>query len=148
MAGLPGPVQQLDGSHKSVATGSDAGCRGLLLHGKRLQFVSYASQVVVIFTVVVACLVNLSLGDDKSALWSSLLSLALGCMLPNPKLRRHVKQHQLLPSPTFQLQSPVLSGQHHDALHNSLAENGGTDGRIVGMRLSRDDVHENVVYDT
>ena len=141
MAGLPGQVQQLDGSYKRV-TKASGHIHDSNRAGKRLQLVSYGSQIIIIFTVVVACLVNLSLGDQKSALWSSLLSLALGCMLPNPKLRRdNVKQQQLLPSPAVEFQSEILQGQHDDSLHYTPSENGGTDQRDVGMCPSRNNFH-------
>lgn len=131
MAELSGQVQQLDGSYKRV-TKLNNSIRCTESSGKALQVISYASQVIIIFTVIVACIVNLSLGDDKSALWSSLLSLALGCMLPNPKLRRDVKQ-RLLPGASIELQPQILSEQHNDTIHNTPTEDGGIDGRFLGM---------------
>ena len=148
MVGLPGQIQQLDRSYKCVMLNSNARIRGGRTGGRTLQIVSYICQVVVIFSVIVACLINLTLNDDKAALWSSLLLLALGCMLPNPKLRRDVKQHQFLPSPSIQLQSPILSEQHDDSIHDSSLENGRTDGRRMGMRIGGNDVSEDVVHDT
>ena len=46
-------------------------------------------QICAIFTVIIACVVNLSLHDDKAILWSSMLSGALGYLLPSPKLKRN-----------------------------------------------------------
>lgn len=141
MDGLSQQVQQLDKRYKGLRTDSSVVIRDTSSHGKALHILSYVCQVTVIFTVVVVCLVNLSLGEEKSSLWSSLLSLALGCMLPNPKIRRdNVKQQQFLPSPAFQLESPLLSRQHHDPIHDSLAEDGGTNGGTLGMRAIGDDV--------
>ncbi len=63
----------------------------------------YFCQVVVIFGVVIACIVNLSLGStDKDSLWASLLSASVGYLLPSPKIRKHIKDESLLPHPTEQ----------------------------------------------
>lgn len=140
MAGLSGEVQQLDKSYKRAMKLNDSNSNSDV-KGKRLQLVSYTSQVVIIFTVILACIINLSRGSQQSELWSSLLSLALGCMLPNPKLRQHnVKQKQLLPSPPFQFQSQLLPGQYHDSLHNSPSEDDGAGG-FLGMRTGGDTLH-------
>jgi hypothetical protein len=139
MAGLLGQVQQLDGPYKRDLMFND-GNDARDVRGRRLQLISYTSQVLIIFTVILACIINLSIGSLQSELWSSLLSLALGCMLPNPRLRGDVKQKQLLPSPTVQFQPELLSGQHDDSLHNSSGQDDRTDGRIVGMRSGGDSV--------
>ena len=53
----------------------------------------YFCQVVVIIGVVVACIVNLSIGtNEKDSLWSSLLSASVGYLLPNPKLPKKKKK--------------------------------------------------------
>lgn len=48
--------------------------------------ITYYSQIILIYIVVVACIVNLTLGTSDSARWSSLLSACLGYILPAPKL--------------------------------------------------------------
>lgn len=51
--------------------------------------VIYFSQVLLIFTVVLACLINLSLGrSGLDSLWSSLLSGSVGYLLPSPNIRK------------------------------------------------------------
>jgi len=67
---------------------------------KRLSIVSYVCQVAAIFVVIVGCVVNLSIGDDKSALWASLLSGALGYLLPAPKIKKN--ESSLLPDASEQ----------------------------------------------
>ena len=65
----------------------------------------YFTQITGIFIIIIACLVNLSLGTDKDSLWSSLLSANIGFLLPSPSLpkKKDVKQQQqLLPDATFQ----------------------------------------------
>jgi len=56
----------------------------------------FFTQVILIYIVVIACVVNLSFTDNNTSLWSSLLSGCLGYLLPSPKLRK--KNVQLLPN--------------------------------------------------
>ena len=50
--------------------------------------VIYFCQIFVIYTVIVACLVNLSVGSSLNTLWASILSGSVGYILPAPKIRR------------------------------------------------------------
>ena len=45
-------------------------------------------QVAAILVVIVACVVNLSIGAANTELWASLLSGSLGYLLPTPKIRK------------------------------------------------------------
>lgn len=49
----------------------------------------YFCQVVAIYIIIIACIVNLSLGTDKDSLWASMLSGCIGYLLPSPKIRKH-----------------------------------------------------------
>ena len=49
----------------------------------------FFTQVILIYIVCVACIINLSIGNGNSNLWTSLLSGSLGYLLPAPKLRKH-----------------------------------------------------------
>lgn len=61
--------------------------------------VVYFTQVLLIYFVVLACVVNLSLGLENQALWSSLLSGCLGYLLPSPSFSNKRKQDEsLLPN--------------------------------------------------
>ena len=51
----------------------------------------YFCQVVLIYIVVIACLINLSLGTGLDALWSSLMSGSIGYLLPSPKITKKTK---------------------------------------------------------
>jgi len=45
----------------------------------------YFTQVFLIYIIVITCLINLSIGlEQNSMLWASLLSGALGYLLPSP----------------------------------------------------------------
>jgi hypothetical protein len=111
---------------------------------KRLHVVAYTCQVLAIFTVIVACLINLSIGDDKSALWSALLSGALGYLLPAPKLRNY---ESLLPNTSQQQLDEVLSRQQSHTIYDSSPNDNRTDGRM-GSGTCRNDVHQDVVHYT
>ena len=45
-------------------------------------------QVIIIYTVVITSIVNLSLEAENQRLWISLLSSSVGYLLPNPTLKK------------------------------------------------------------
>jgi len=53
--------------------------------------VIFICQVVILYIVIITCIINLSLGNGDSNLWTALLSSSMGIMLPAPTLsrRRH-----------------------------------------------------------
>ena len=70
--------------------------RWTILGGKfPKQEVIYLSQVVLIYVVVIACIINLSLRVVNESLWASMLSGCIGYILPAPKVRR---KHEPVPS--------------------------------------------------
>ena len=46
----------------------------------------FAAQVIVVYLVVGACIINLSLGNEPHDLWVSLLCSSIGYLLPTPSL--------------------------------------------------------------
>ena len=54
----------------------------------------YFCQIIVVYTVVITSIANLSLNSGQTELWISLLSSGIGYLLPNPTLTNH---GQLLP---------------------------------------------------
>jgi len=48
--------------------------------------VIYFCQIVIIYIVVLASLINLSIQRENQTLWSSLLSACIGYVLPSPQL--------------------------------------------------------------
>jgi len=50
--------------------------------------VSFFAQITVVYITVIACLINISLGNN-SEVWLILLSASLGAVLPAPKLKIH-----------------------------------------------------------
>ena len=49
----------------------------------------FLCQIVILYTVIVISMYNLTVGHDDSNLWTALLSSSLGYLLPNPTLRRN-----------------------------------------------------------
>ena len=49
----------------------------------------FLCQVVVLYTVILISIYNLTTGNGDSNLWTALLSSSLGYLLPNPTLRRN-----------------------------------------------------------
>jgi len=51
----------------------------------------FICQVLILYIIIITCIVNLSIGNGDSNLWTALLSSSLGIMLPAPTLsrRRH-----------------------------------------------------------
>ncbi len=50
--------------------------------------VIYYFQVIVIYAIVITCLLNVSLSNDKDCTWTTLLSACIGYLLPPPKLKK------------------------------------------------------------
>lgn len=50
--------------------------------------VVFFSQVLIVYTVIVVSIYNLTKGGGNSNLWTSLLSSCLGYLLPNPSIKR------------------------------------------------------------
>ena len=61
------------------------------------QEIIFCSQVILIYIVVIACVLNLSFSGNRECLWSTLLSGSLGYLLPAPKPRKK-KHESLLPN--------------------------------------------------
>ncbi len=70
----------------------------------------YFTQVGLIYIVVLAAIVNLSLGTDHQTLWIALLSANTGILLPSPRLKRHGTAHGLLCDATVEHKN---GRQHH-----------------------------------
>ena len=49
----------------------------------------FLCQVVVLYTVILISIYNLTTGNGDSNLWTALLSSSLGYLLPNPTFRRN-----------------------------------------------------------
>ena len=54
--------------------------------------IQYLCQIIVIYVVIITCIVNLSIDNGDSNLWTALLSSSLGYLLPNPTLKKKVSQ--------------------------------------------------------
>jgi len=48
----------------------------------------FICQVVILYIIIITCIVNLSIGNGDSNLWTALLSSSMGIMLPAPTLSK------------------------------------------------------------
>lgn len=67
------------------------------LFGNRVpkREIVFFCQVILIYIVVITCIINLTIGsDNKSQLWTALLSACLGYLLPNPSLNDESVKHR------------------------------------------------------
>ena len=87
----------------------------------------YYCQVVAIYIIFVACVVNLSLGGGQDTVWASMLSASIGYLLPAPKFEKS-KNDAFLPDVTQQQLTAVLPRQHDDGLYDKASVTGGTNG--------------------
>ena len=55
--------------------------------------IQYFGQIIILYTVILVSIGNLSLGHKNSELWTALLASCLGYLLPNPSLKKHVLPH-------------------------------------------------------
>lgn len=46
----------------------------------------YLSQVIIVYIVIIACILNLSINTERLDLWIALLSSSLGYLMPAPQL--------------------------------------------------------------
>src|SRR5215471_9922711 len=91
------------------------------------------AQVLAILIVIVACVINLSIGTETTELWASLLSGSLGYLLPSPKIRK--KYGALLPNSTQQQLDEILPGQQDQSFRHPSSNADIFDG---GMGSSSD----------
>ena len=49
--------------------------------------VVFFSQIIILYVVIIACIVNLSISHPLSELWVGLLSSSIGFLLPNPTIK-------------------------------------------------------------
>ncbi len=64
--------------------------------------IAFFCQIAVLYLVILTCIINLSIDNGDSNLWTALLSSSLGYILPNPSLKREknkTTEHHRQPSP-------------------------------------------------
>lgn len=55
-------------------------------HSLPRKEIVYFSQITLVYIVTIFCIINLTLYDEKTQLWTALLSGCLGYILPSPTL--------------------------------------------------------------
>ena len=49
----------------------------------------FLSQVIILYITIITCLVNLSVNNGNSNLWTALLSSSIGYLLPHPVIKKN-----------------------------------------------------------
>ena len=60
-----------------------------LLFGQKFpkEEIVYFSQIIILYTVIICSIVNLSIDNRQQSLWISLLSSSIGYLLPTPTIQ-------------------------------------------------------------
>ena len=65
------------------------------LHITKTEVV-YFTQVVILYIIIIAALINISLSNDGNQIWIGLLGSCIGYLLPNPNLiKQNVLRHSI-----------------------------------------------------
>lgn len=67
-------------------------------YGINQSQVVYFSQIIILYIIILTCIVNLSLKNGDSNLWTALLSSSIGLILPSPKIKNKKTDHIETPS--------------------------------------------------
>jgi hypothetical protein len=89
--------------------------------------VVFLCHVLILYTVIVVSIYNLTVESENSTLWTALLSNCLGYLLPNPT----IKSKHVLSDITLSHFHGLLSRQHADSFHDKTSPNDEF-RRIVG----------------
>ena len=72
-----------------TAADDDIDANGWHIFGRECpEEIVFLCQVIILYTVIVVSIYNLTVAHDDSTLWTALLSSSLGYLLPNPSLKR------------------------------------------------------------
>lgn len=63
-------------------------------YGMNKSQVVYFSQIIIIYIIIITCILNLSLNNGDSNLWTALLSCCIGYILPSPKIKKTKKTEE------------------------------------------------------
>ncbi len=68
-----------------------------LFWGKRVprSEIVFLYQIVIIYTVIITSIYNLSSGSEDGHLWTALLASSLGYVLPNPTIKTSKRNNDL-----------------------------------------------------
>ena len=76
----------------------------------------YCSQVTIALIVIIVGLLNITFTENDTCLWSTLISGAVGYLLPGPQIR---KDESLLHDTAVQFVNGVLPGQYGGQVQHS-----------------------------
>lgn len=71
------------------------------------KMITYFMQMLTLFCIVLASLINLSMSVGDQRLWLTLLSMSLGCILPTPKISNKNDASSRTPSRTTSMNNDI-----------------------------------------
>ena len=93
--------------------------------------VVFICQVVTALIVIVCGLLNIALTKENTSLWATLVSGAVGYLLPGPRLNSRPtskEDESFLHDTPLEFIDGVPSGEHSITVHDGASPTGGTDG--------------------
>jgi hypothetical protein len=93
--------------------------------------VVFICQVVTALIVIVCGLLNIALTKENTSLWATLVSGAVGYLLPSPRLNTRPtskEDESFLHDTAFELIDGVPPGEHSVTVHDSTSPTSGSDG--------------------
>jgi len=85
---------------------------------ERREQIVYCCQLVVVFTIILTALVNLTFVESDTCLWTGLISGALGYLVPNPSIRHHHHNESVLSDAAVEQLDAVLPTEHGGSVHD------------------------------
>ena len=67
-------------------------------HPFKQSQVVYFSQIIILYIIIITCIINLSINNGNSNLWTALLSSSIGYILPSPKIKNNKKIEESISS--------------------------------------------------
>lgn len=103
--------------------------------------VIFITQVSIAFIVIIVSLLNITLTNNETCFWTSLITGALGYLLPGP---RRLKDDTLLHDTPLEFVDGCPPEEHSGDVHDCPPSPCGSDGRlgssVDGDKFSRDEV--------
>jgi hypothetical protein len=102
-------------TRRSIIENWNVGCCGKAPR----EEVIFICQVIIALIVIVCGLLNISLTEQHTSLWATLVSGAVGYLIPGPRLvRRPQKDESLLHDATLEFVDGSVPEQHGGEIHD------------------------------
>ena len=87
--------------------------------GQPKEEIAYLCQVILLYIVIITCIINLSIENGYSNLWTALLSSSLGYMLPSPSFKKKKHKSKEIHSYLDRITDTYLSSVYRNPAHKA-----------------------------